>query len=108
MCVCVCVCVCVGVCVCVCVCVCVVCFMCACPCVCVCVCVCVNLITPANYFILLPSDTSGRHLHVFTCVTIEGKDYPIQASTRDEMLVWIKVIGEAIVRPACSLAIHIL
>ena len=26
-----------------------------------------------------------------------GKDYPIQASTRDEMLVWIKAIDEAAV-----------
>jgi hypothetical protein len=41
-------------------------------------------------------DTSGRHQNVFTCVTIEGKDYNIQASTKDEMLVWIKVISEAI------------
>ena len=29
---------------------------------------------------------------------ILGKDYPIQASTRDEMLVWISAIEEAKVR----------
>ena len=40
-------------------------------------------------------DTTGRHVNVFTCVTIEGKDYPIQASTKDEMCLWIKVISEA-------------
>ena len=28
------------------------------------------------------------------CVTA-GKDYPIQASTRDEMLVWVKAIEDA-------------
>ena len=44
------------------------------------------------------SDTTGRHQYVFTCVTIEGKDYCIQAATRDEMFVWIKVISEAMVR----------
>ena len=47
-----------------------------------------------------PLDTTGRHQYVFTCVTIEGKDYCIQASTRDEMFVWIKVISEAMVRTA--------
>jgi len=58
-------------------------------------------------------DTLQKHLHVFTCWTAEGmhsvvnvakdlrhhsgKDYPIQASTKDEMIVWIKAIEEAAV-----------
>ena len=29
------------------------------------------------------------------CPLTVGKDYPIQASTRDEMLVWISAIEEA-------------
>jgi hypothetical protein len=40
-------------------------------------------------------DTLQRHQFVFKCATAEGKDYPIQASTRDEMLVWVKAIEEA-------------
>jgi hypothetical protein len=39
-------------------------------------------------------DTFQKHQFVFTCWTAEGKDYPIQASTKDEMLVWVKVIEE--------------
>ncbi|CAI8041059.1 hypothetical protein GBAR_LOCUS22819, partial [Geodia barretti] len=41
------------------------------------------------------SDTLQKHQFVFTCLTAEGKDYPIQASTRDEMLVWVKAIEDA-------------
>ena len=39
---------------------------------------------------------------------ILGKDYPIQASTRDEMLVWISAIEEAKVRvvPIVMLPYH--
>jgi len=40
-------------------------------------------------------DTFQKHQHVLTCWTAEGKDYPVQASTRDEMLVWIKAIDDA-------------
>lgn len=35
-----------------------------------------------------------QHTNIFFL----GKDYPIQASTRDEMLVWISAIEEAKVR----------
>ena len=66
---------------------------------------------------VITADTFQKHQHVFTCWTAEGnetrplcihdalietmimplagKDYPIQASTRDEMLVWISAIEEA-------------
>lgn len=51
-------------------------------------------------------DSFQKHQHVFTCWTAEGKDYPVQASTRDEMLVWITAIEDARVernkRPADS------
>ena len=30
-----------------------------------------------------------------------GKDYPIQASTKDEMLVWVKAIDDAKVSLTC-------
>jgi hypothetical protein len=40
-------------------------------------------------------DTLQKHQFVFTVCTAEGKDYPIQASTRDEMLMWIKAIDDA-------------
>lgn len=71
----------------------------------------------------MTADTFQKHQHVFTCWTAEGneahraslmqiviimimtlvgKDYPIQASTRDEMLVWISAIEEAKVS-VCSL-----
>ncbi|XP_064404168.1 pleckstrin homology domain-containing family A member 1-like [Halichondria panicea] len=41
-------------------------------------------------------DTLQKHQHVFTCWTAEGKDYPVQASTRDEMMVWLKAISDAV------------
>ena len=44
------------------------------------------------------ADTLQKHQNVFTCCTAEGKDYPVQASTRDEMLMWIKVIEDVVVR----------
>jgi hypothetical protein len=40
-------------------------------------------------------DTLQKHQFVFTCLTAEGKDYPIQTSTRDEMLFWVKAIEDA-------------
>lgn len=46
--------------------------------------------------VTVKEDTFQRHQNVLTCWTAEGKDYPIQASTRDEMLVWIKAIDEAV------------
>ena len=42
---------------------------------------------------------SFLHVFLYTSCTIvfcsAGKDYPVQASTRDEMLVWIKFIDDA-------------
>ena len=32
---------------------------------------------------------------MFVVLFSAGKDYPVQASTRDEMLVWIKFIDDA-------------
>lgn len=32
--------------------------------------------------------------HVY-CIACAGKDYPVQASTRDEMLVWVSAIDDA-------------
>ena len=55
-------------------------------------------------------DTFQKHQHVLTCWTAEGKDYPVQASTRDEKLVWIKFIDDARIernkRPRDSVAPH--
>lgn len=42
-------------------------------------------------------DSLQKHQNVMTVCTVEGKDYPIQASTRDEMLMWIKAISDVIV-----------
>ena len=39
-------------------------------------------------------DTFQKHQNVLTCWTAEGKDYPIRASTRDEMLMWITEINK--------------
>ena len=36
-----------------------------------------------------------RKLVTFVVLFSAGKDYPVQASTRDEMLVWIKFIDDA-------------
>ncbi|XP_011403542.1 PREDICTED: pleckstrin-like [Amphimedon queenslandica] len=41
-------------------------------------------------------DTLQRHQNVLTVCTVEGKDYHIQASTRDEMLMWIQYIDNII------------
>lgn len=46
---------------------------------------------------LSPSDTLQKHQNVLRVCTVEGKDYPIQASTRDEMLMWIGYISRIIV-----------
>ena len=35
-----------------------------------------------------------------------GKDYPIQASTKDEMLVWVKAIEDAKVRVYLLCILH--
>lgn len=34
---------------------------------------------------------------LYCMVVYAGKDYPVQASTRDEMLVWLKAISDAVV-----------
>ncbi len=34
---------------------------------------------------------------VIVLISHAGKDYPVQASTRDEMLVWLKSVGDAVV-----------
>ncbi|KAL5457303.1 hypothetical protein EMCRGX_G034551 [Ephydatia muelleri] len=53
-------------------------------------------------------DTLQKHQNVLTCYTAEGKDYPVEASTRDEMLVWIQALEDAAKkrteRPADSVA----
>ena len=41
-------------------------------------------------------------LCVSDVVLSTGKDYPIQASTKDEMLVWVKAIEDAKVRAVQS------
>ena len=50
---------------------------------------------------------SFLHVFLYTSCTIvlcsAGKDYPVQASTRDEMLVWIKFIDDA--RVSCQIRI---
>lgn len=53
------------------------------------------IICIAYHFLFL--DTLQKHQNVLTVCTVEGKDYPIQASTRDEMLMWIKAIEDVVV-----------
>ena len=67
-------------------------YVCTCMCVraCVCACVCARVCTRVCAYILLTG--------ILQCVyCLIGKDYPIQASTKDEMIVWIKSIEDAAV-----------
>ena len=61
---------------------------------------------PTNYGkgSIIPS-LSAVSERVLCCVPSTGKDYPIQASTKDEMLVWVKAIEDAKVRFA-TLRVH--
>ena len=50
-------------------------------------------------------DFCANQFLLFCCA---GKDYPIQASTRDEMLVWITAIEDARVSKGSSLQVQLL